>query len=102
MNSQIAKKQILLILIFWTPIIIFSKNFIRSQGLKPILHGKLFTCQDYQEKELTRFCHVDGLFLCVKCVDDHSHDPKKNIIKKTEDKIKLKIQKVFDTFQTKT
>jgi hypothetical protein len=63
----------------------------------------LFTCQDHrQKKELIRFFHVDGLFLCVERVYDHSHDPKKNFIKRTEDKIKLKIQEIFDTFQTKT
>ena len=56
---------------------------------KPILKGKLFTCEDHISAELTRHCQFDGDFFCLDCFEYHfEHDPKKNVTKHTEDSIK--------------
>ena len=59
---------------------------------KPILEGKIFTCENHEGNELNRYCLVDGEFFCIDCLEDHyDHDPKKNVSKHNEATIKMKI-----------
>ncbi len=59
---------------------------------KPILEGKMFTCEDHEQADLNRHCQFDGEIFCFECLDDHyDHNPKKNVSKQTEASIKQKI-----------
>ena len=69
---------------------------------KPILEGKIFTCERHEGTQLTRHCLMDDEYFCLECLEDHyDHDPKKNISKHSEATIKQKIQGIIDQIQPK-